>query len=259
MQKSIHLTGSDLAGMVQLRPQDIGKYVIMPGTPDRLEALVKKIENPLKNFSFLEHTMYTGDFNGVRVTAMNGGMFSANTAITTEIVCSIQGENLIRLGSCGALREDIKVGDLVLCIGSIRGEGVTPYYVDSSFETIPDPALTEALEKAAAKLGAKLHKGKVWSTDALLRETKELVEEKADAGAIAVDMVSSAFLTIAQLNKAKAASILAVSDNVMTGEMGFTNPAYYIAETTMINVALEAVKQLEGQQTILPKTERETV
>ena len=121
MQKAIHLTGSDLAGMVQLRPQDIGKYVIMPGTPDRLEALVKKIENPLKNFSFLEHTMYTGDFNGVRVTAMNGGMFSANTAITTEIVCSIQGEHLIRLGSCGALREDIKVGDLVLCTGSIRG------------------------------------------------------------------------------------------------------------------------------------------
>jgi purine-nucleoside phosphorylase len=80
----------------------------------------------------------------------------------------------------------------------------------------------------------------------LLRETKELVDSKAAAGAIAVDMVSSAFLTIAQINKVKAASILAVSDNVMTGEMGFTNPAYYIAETTMINVALEAIKILEG-------------
>lgn len=245
MQKEIHLTGSDLAGMVQLRPQDIGKYVIMPGTPDRLEALVKKIQNPLKNFSFMEHTMYTGEYNGLRITAMNGGMFSANTAITTEIVCSIQGKNLIRLGSCGALDENIKVGDLILTTASIRGDGVTPYYVDSTFETAPDPALTEALEKAAEKLGATLHKGKVWSTDALLRETKELVEEKAAAGAIAVDMVSSTFLTIAQLNKAKAASILAVSDNVMTGEMGFTNPAYYISETTMINVALEAITQLE--------------
>lgn len=245
MKKAIHLTGKDLAGMVQLRPQDIGKYVIMPGTPDRLTALVKNIKNPLKNFSFMEHTMYTGEYNGVRITAMNGGMFSANTAITTEIVCSIQGENLIRLGSCGALRDDIKVGDLILTTGSLRGDGVTPYYVDNSFVTEPDPQLTGALEKAAKKLGATMHTGKVWSTDALLRETKELVDSKAAAGAIAVDMVSSAFLTIAQINKVKAASILAVSDNVMTGEMGFTNPAYYIAETTMIKVALEAIKILE--------------
>jgi DeoD family purine-nucleoside phosphorylase len=246
MKKAIHMTGSDLAAMVQLRPQDIGKYVIMPGTPDRLTALVKKIKNPIKNFSFMDHTMYTGEYDGVRVTAMNGGMFSANTAITTEIVCNIQAENIIRLGSCGALREDIKVGNIILTTGSLRGEGVTPYYVDSSFVTEPDPKLTEALAKAAEKLGATVHMGKVWSTDALLRETKELVEGKAAEGAIAVDMVSSTLLTIAQLYKAKAASLLAVSDNVMTGEMGFTNPAYYIAETTMINIALEAIKILEG-------------
>jgi uridine phosphorylase len=247
MKKPIHLTGSDLASIVQLRPQDIGKYVIMPGTPDRLTALVKNIKNPIKNFSFMEHTMYTGEYDGVRVTAMNGGMFSANTAITTEIVCSIQAENIIRLGSCGALREDIKVGDLILATASMRGDGVTPYYVESSFVTKPDPQLTDALEKAAKKLGSTLHMGKVWSTDALLRETKELVEEKAAAGAIAVDMVSSALLTIAQLNKVKAASLLAVSDNVMTGETGFTNPAYYISESTMIKVALEAIKILEGK------------
>jgi len=247
MKKPIHLTGSDLADIVQLRPQDIGKYVIMPGTPDRLTALVKNIKNPIKNFSFMEHTMYTGEYDGVRITAMNGGMFSANTAITTEIVCSIRAENIIRLGSCGALREDIKVGNLILATASIRGDGVTPYYVESSFVTKPDPQLTGALEKAAKKLGSTLHMGKVWSTDALLRETKELVEEKAAAGAIAVDMVSSALLTIAQLNKIKAASLLAVSDNVMTGETGFTNPAYYISETTMIKVALEAIKILEGK------------
>ena len=174
-------------------------------------------------------------------------MFSANTAITTEIVCNVQAENLIRLGSCGALREDIKVGDLILADGCIRGDGVTPYYVDDKFQTIPDAGITGALEKAADKMGVKLHKGKVWSTDALLRETKEIVEDKANAGAIAVDMVSSAFLTIAQVYKVRAASILAVSDNVMTGEVGFTNPAYYIAQSKMISVALEAVKILEGR------------
>lgn len=245
MQKSIHLTGKDLANMVQLRPQDVAKYVIMPGTLDRLEALVKKMQNPLKNFSFMEHTMYTGEYEGIRVTAMNGGMFSANTAITTEIVCNVQAENLIRLGSCGALREDIKIGELILATGVIRGDGVTPYYVDSKFQTMPDAGITRALEEAAGRLGVRLHKGKVFSTDALLRETKELIEEKVNDGAIAVDMVSSTFLTVAQVYRVKAASILAVSDNVITGEFGFTNPAYYIAQTTLIGVALEAIKILE--------------
>jgi len=247
MRKPIHMTGKDLAGMVQLRPQDIGAYVILPGTPDQLEAVVKKLQNPMKNFTFMEHTMYTGTYEGIRLTAMNGGMFSPNTAITTEIVCNVEARNLIRLGSCGALREDIKVGDLILADGCIRGDGVTPYYVDDDFETRPDAALTVALQKAAEKMGVRLHVGKVWSTDALLRETKELVDAKAESGAIAVDMVSSAFLTIAQFYKVKAASILAVSDNLMTGEVGFTNPAFYISQSTMINVALEAVKTLEGE------------
>lgn len=247
MRRAIHLTGADLAEMVQLRPQDIGKYAILPGTPDRLDALVKRLEKPLKNFSFMEHKMYTGEYEGIRITAMNGGMFSANTAITTEIVCAIKAHTIIRLGSCGAMRDDIKIGDLILATGSIRGEGVTPYYVSNDFQTKPDPEVTAALEKAAAQLEAGLHKGLVWSTDALLRETKELVDGKAEAGAIVVDMVTSTLLTIAQLNRVRAAAILAVSDNLMTGETGFTNPAYYISQTTMIKVALAAVKMLEGK------------
>lgn len=247
MRKDIHLTGKDLAEMVQLRPQDIGKYVIVPGTPDRLQAAMKKLENPLKNFSFMEHTMYTGEFQGIRVTALNGGMFSANTAITTEILCNVQAQNMIRLGSCGALREDIKVGDLILVTGCIRGDGVTPYYVDKDFQTISDSGINQALEKASQNLDVRIHKGKVWTTDALLKETKEIVDKKAEEGAIAIDMVSSAFLTIAQTYKAKAAAILAVSDNVMTGEMGFTNPMYYMAQSSMINVALETIKLLEGK------------
>ncbi|MFC1703694.1 hypothetical protein ACFL1E_02790, partial [Candidatus Omnitrophota bacterium] len=138
MQKDVHLTGNDLAGMVQLRPQDVGKYVIVPGTPDRLQAAMKKIKDPLKNFSFMEHTMVTGEVDGIRVSALNGGMFSANTAITTEILCSVQAQSMIRLGSCGALREDIKVGDLILVTECIRGDGVTPHYVDSNFKTVSD-------------------------------------------------------------------------------------------------------------------------
>ena len=247
MQKEIHLTGKDLTGMVQLRPQDVGKYAIVPGPKDRLEVLLKKIENPVRNFSFMEYTMYTGSYSGIKITAINGGRFSADTAITSEVICNAQIQNIIRIGTCGALDENIKVGDLVVVDRIIRGDGVTPYYVDSNFKTVADKKIADTLEQVAKDSDVNVHRGCVWTTDALLRESRELVEAKRKEGALAVDMVSSALLTIAQLNKVKAGSILAVSDNVITGEMGFMNPLYYIAETKLIEIALETVKRLEGK------------
>lgn len=88
MQKDVHMTGKDLTQMVQLRPQDVGKYAIVPGPKDRLDVLLKKIENPMKNFSFMEYNMYTGTLDGIKVTAMNGGRFSTDTAITAEVMCN---------------------------------------------------------------------------------------------------------------------------------------------------------------------------
>lgn len=247
MQKEVHLTGKDLTAMVQLRPADVGKYAIVPGPKDRLDVLLKKIENPVRNFSFMEYTMYTGTYQGIKVTAVNGGRFSTDTSITTEVMCNAQIPNIIRIGTCGALDENIKVGDLVVADKIIRGDGVTPYYVDKDFNTVADKKISDTLEKVAKDLGVTVHRGTVWTTDALLRETRELVEAKRKEGAMAVDMVSSTLLTIAQTYNIKAGSILAVSDNVITGEMGFMNPLYYMAETKLIEIALETVKQLEGK------------
>ncbi len=64
---------------------------------------------------------------------------------------------------------------------------------------------------------------------------------------IGVDMVSSVFLTLGQIYKIPAVSILAVSDNLITGEMGFMNPDYYMAEGSLIGIALNLIKQIEGK------------
>jgi len=247
MVKDVHLTGKDLTNMVQLRPQDVGKYAVVPGPRDRLDVLLKKIENPVKNFSFMEYTMYTGMFNGIKLTAINGGRFSTDTSITTEVMCNAGIQNIIRVGSCGAMDENIKVGDLIIVDKVLRGDGVTPYYVKPDFVTQADKKITDTMEEVAKGMGCTVHRGTAWTTDALLRETREIVEAKRKEGAIAVDMVSSTILTIAQTYNIKAGSILAVSDNLVTGEMGFMNPLYYMAESSIINIALETVKKLEGK------------
>lgn len=247
IKKDAHLTGQDLMNMVQLRPQDIGKYAIVPGPKERLDSLMKKIENPVKNFSFMEYTMYTGQYAGTKVTGINGGRFSADTAITTEILCNAKAQYMIRIGSCGALSPDIKIGDLILVESAMRGEGVTPYYVNKDFKTQADVGLTKDLEEVAKESGLMIHRGRVWSTDAILRETKEHVGNAVKDGCIAVDMVSSVFLTIAQIYNVKAAAILAVSDNIATGQMGFMDPGYYMAESAITTIALNLVKKLEGK------------
>ena len=112
--------------------------------------------------------------------------------------------------------------------------------------TIADKKIADTLFEVAKGMGLNVHRGTTWTTDALLRETKEIVEAKRKEGAMAVDMVSSTLLTIAQTYNIKAGSILAVSDNVITGEMGFMNPLYYMAESNLITIALETVKKLEG-------------
>ena len=247
MRKEVHLTGSDLMQMVQLRPEDVGSVALVPGPKERLDAIVKKLTNPIKNFTFMEYTMMTGDFQGTKITSINGGRFSADTAITTEILCNAKAQTMIRLGSCGALREDIKVGDLIVAQNALRGDGVTQYYVDKNFVPVADKELSNNLVKAAQQTGLTVHQGMVWSTDAILRETREVVGRAVDQGAIAVDMVSSTFLTICQLYKIPAAVILAVSDNVITGEMGFMNTDYYMAESIMIDAVFNLIKQNQGQ------------
>lgn len=247
MQKPIHLTGKDLTDMVQLRPQDVGKWAIVPGPKDRMDVLTKKLKDAVRNFSFMEYAMYTGEYEGMKITTINGGRFSADTAITTEVVCNAEIKNIIRIGTCGALDEKMQIGDLIVVDSVIRGDGITPYYVDEKFITTPDKKLNDTLIEIAKGMGLQVYTGKVWTTDAILRETRELVEAKRKEGAIAVDMVSSCLLTISQLYNVKAASILAVSDNVITGEMGFMNPLYYMAETKLIEIALQTIKKLEGK------------
>jgi len=246
MQKEVHLSAEDMLEMVRLEPGTIGRYTIMPGPAERLQAIVKELKNPAENFTYLDYHMHTGFYQGIKVTALNGGLYSPESAIMGEVVCAAGTGHVIRTGSCGALREDIAIGDIVIVTGAVRGEGTTPYYVPANFSTVSDIKVTNALIKAAEMAGITYHLGLVWTTDALLKETKEQVEKMRGLKVKAVDMVSASLLTVAQLYEVRAGAVLAVSDNLITGELGFIDPRYYETEAAMIDIALKAVTIMEG-------------
>lgn len=230
--------------MLGLKRDSLGPYALVPGPRERSQMLLELLENPQKNFSFLDYEMYTGTLDGKRVTVGNGGRYAPDTAMTTEILCGAGARALIRVGSCGSLQEHVTIGDIVIVAGALRGEGTSAYYVPQSFSTVAHGEIIEALKRAAESVGVRYHIGLNFTTDALFQETPELIRQLNQQNVSSIDMVTSAFLTIAQVRDKKAGAILAVSDECLPGKFGFRDPRFLEAEEKIIAVARKALQYL---------------
>jgi uridine phosphorylase len=230
--------------MLGLKHDSLGPHALIPGPKERSELLLKLLDKPQKNFTFLDYEMHTGDLEGKRVTVGNGGRFAPDTAITTEILCAAGAQTLIRVGSCGSLQEKVKIGDLVIVTGALRGDGTSRYYVAENFSTVAHGEIVSALRQAADDLKLRYHLGWIFTTDALFQETPELIRQLSEQNISSIDMVTSTFLTIAQMRGKKAGAVLAVSDECLHGKFGFRDPAFFEAEQNTIETARRALRYL---------------
>lgn len=242
MLKEAHFTPQRMLSMLGLKADSLGPYALIPGPKDRSQLLLSMLDQPQKNFTFLDYEMHTGILDGKRVTVGNGGRYAPDTAITTEILCGAGAQALIRVGSCGSLKEHVKIGDLIIVTGALRGEGTSSYYVANNFSTRAHPEIVDALKRAAESLQVRFHLGWIFTTDALFQETPELIAQLTEQNVSSIDMVTSAFLTIAQVRKKKAGAILAVSDECLHGKFGFRDPLFFAAEEKIIAVARQALE-----------------
>jgi uridine phosphorylase len=233
-----------MLSMLGLKADSLGPYALIPGPKDRSELILKTLQAPQKNFTFLDYEMHTGSLDGKRVTVGNGGRYAPDTAITTEILCGAGAESLIRVGSCGSLQDNVKIGDLVIVTGALRGDGTSRYYVAENFSTIAHPDVVKALKQGAESLNVRYHLGWIFTTDALFQETPELIQQLREQNVSSIDMVTSTFLTIAQVRGKKAGAVLAVSDECLYGKFGFRDPAFFDAEQKTIEVARRALEYL---------------
>jgi len=244
MLKEAHFTPQRMLSMLGLKANSLGPHALIPGPRERSEAILQLLENPQKNFTFLDYEMHTGMLDGKPVTVGNGGRYAPDTAITTEILCGAGAENLIRVGSCGSLQDDVKIGDLVIVTGALRGDGTSRYYVAENFSTVAHPQIVQALQKAADHLNVRYHLGWIFTTDALFQETPELIQQLNQQKISSIDMVTSTFLTVAQVRGKKAGAVLAVSDECLYGKFGFREPRFFEAEKKTIEVTRAALKFL---------------
>lgn len=244
MLKEPHFTPQRMLNMLNLKADSLGPYALVPGPKERSETMLKMMQGAQKSFTFLDYEMHTGMLDGKRVSIGNGGRYAPDTAITTEILCGAGAQSLIRVGSCGSLQDHVKIGDLVIVTGALRGDGTSRYYVAENFSTVADGGIVNALKQAAEALNVRYHLGWIFTTDALFQETPQLIQQLNEQNVSSIDMVTSTFLTVAQVRGKKAGAVLAVSDECLYGKFGFRDPAFFEAEQKTIEVARKALQYL---------------
>ncbi len=239
---------------LRLGPGDVARYVLLPGDPDRVLRIAEHLDGAREIAFHREHRTVTGSYKGIPVSATSTGMGCPSAAIAVEELANIGATHFIRVGSTGALREEIDLGDLVISTGSMRNEGTTRFYVREGFPAVPDHDLTHALIESARELAArepsvKVHVGLNATDDAFYGETPEHIDMLAAHQLLNVEMESAAIYVIASRRGLRAAMISAVSGNLVTGEVVFEGVNERLIEGVerAIHVALEAIVRYESE------------
>lgn len=118
-----------------------------------------------------------------------------------EEIIAMGGRKFVFFGCCGVLDDRAVRGRLIAPAAAVRDEGTSYHYVLPGDEIAPDPDASAVLTGCLKRCGYPFVTGKIWTTDAVYRETKELIRERRDAGCIGVDMEYSALLAAAEFRK----------------------------------------------------------
>ena len=200
---------SNLQPHIRCTNEDAAAYAILPGDPQRVER-IKEFLTDVKDIAFnREHKSISGYYKGVKVMAVSTGMGGPSTAIAIEELAHIGVKAMIRIGSCGALRTGIKLGDLVLVNGAVRDDGASKSYVDPAYPAVPDTELLMNVMEAAKTQGFPYHVGLGRSHDCLYGDPKgELDAYWGERGVLGSDMETATLFVVGRLRGIKTASIL---------------------------------------------------
>ncbi len=240
---------------ISARPGDFGKTVLMPGDPLRARFIA---ENFLKSPVLVNNVRgvqgHTGYYKGVKVSVMASGMGMPAIGIYSHELFNGYGvENIIRVGSAGAIQENIHLYDLVLAQGACTDSNfAAQFHLPGTFAPIASYELLSAAVEAAKAAGAVYHVGNVNSSDVFYGDHEgvptglDSVYGLKKMGVMALEMEAAALYMNAARYGKRALCICTISDHILTGEET-TSDERQTAFTTMMRVALDVAVAMEGK------------
>ena len=242
----------DIQPHIRCCNKDAARYAIMPGDPERVERVKLFLENPVDLAYNREFKSCSGFFKGVKIMVVSTGIGGASTAIVVEELKNIGVETLIRIGSCGALQKNIKLGELIIAKGAIREDGTSKAYVDNAYPAVADPFVLMSLIESAKELNFIYHSGLIRSHDALYADNgSELENYWRQKGVLGSDMETAALFVVGGIRNLRTASVLNVvvesEENLEQGINSYVKgeDKTTLGEKNEIIIALEAIVKLE--------------
>jgi nucleoside phosphorylase len=180
----------------------------------------------------------------VAVTRLPVGAPAAALVLEIAIVRGVR--NVLVCGSAGSLQSDLPLGSTVIVTAAEREDGTSHHYLPTGEPTRADPDLTAALTDASQRLGVAPTLGRAWTIDAPFRETVGAIRRHRAAGVAVVEMEAAAIFAVAQVRAARAALVVAVSDELFhPWNPGFHLPVYQDALLRAADAVLLAAEELQ--------------
>lgn len=228
---------------IAAKPGQIADTVLLPGDPLRAKYIAETYLKDVEQYNSVRNMFgYTGTYKGKRVSVQGTGMGLPSIMIyANELITEYNVQNLIRVGSAGAIQKDIHVRDIVIAQGATTDSGVVSNTFNGqvNFAPICNFELMYNAYTIAKERKLSVHVGNVLSSDRFYNE--ELDKQKlADYGVLAVEMEAAGLYLLAAKYNRRALALLTISDHILTGEETTAEER----ETTfddMMLVALESI------------------
>ncbi len=220
---------------------EIARTVLLPGDPLRAKYVA---ENLLENARCYNEVRgmygFTGTYQGKPVSIQGTGMGIPSISIYAhELITEYGVQNLIRVGTCGAIHPDLALRDVILAMAASTDSRVNQMrFAGKDFAPAASFHLLRNAYDAATALGVPVKVGNILSTDLFYHDDPDYWQRWADYGVLALEMESAGLYTLAAKFGVNALSILTVSDQIITGAH-VTAGERETAFTNMVKIALE--------------------
>ncbi len=199
--------------------EDIAKTVIMPGDPNRAKLIAESYLTDVKLVNNVRGILtYTGYYKNKKVTVMASGMGMPSMGIYAyELFNTYQVENIIRIGTCGSINENINLNDIILAEQAYTLSNFS-YQYDGKLKNKENssPKLNAILKDSAKRLDIDILTGTISTSDIFYNNYTDINEKENNC--LAVEMETFALLYIANKQNKNASAILTVTDNLITKE-----------------------------------------
>lgn len=224
---------------------DFAKTVLMPGDPLRAKFIAETFLDDPKLVNNVRGVQgYTGTYKGVPVSVMASGMGIPSIGIYSyELFTQYDVDNIIRIGSAGAMRADMELGSVVAGMGACtNSDFASQYELGGTFAPICDYELLSAAVESAKELGVKMPVGNIFSSDTFY-DAAGRNDRFRKMGVLAVEMEAAGLYCTAAYTGKRALTICSISDNLVTGEE-LSPDERQLTFTNMMKIALEAAVKM---------------